>query len=108
MSKLHDELWEKHYIIWVDGDHVTDRCSFTAALDEAMEAQRKACADGIERMSIGEVIHTAFRKASGSDEANRIWHEIKAMPLEEWGKIIAFVLACIKPAILNAKVEDNA
>jgi len=40
---------------------------------------------------LGEGLHTAFRKASDSYEANKIWHLIMDMPGEEWDRIVQFV-----------------
>ena len=43
------------------------------------------------RGMLAEGFHTAFRKASDSDEAWRIWKLIREMPPAEWSKIISFV-----------------
>ena len=93
MSKLHDELWEKyrHPLAgheWLLG---TQCAGFTAALDEAMEMQRKACADGARKMIMDMVRHgiNRWRTSDGY---------IKRAPIEH----------VLHTYILNAKVEDNA
>lgn len=43
------------------------------------------------REQLGEAVHTAFRKASDTRRANLIWHEIDALPAEEWGQILDFI-----------------
>ena len=47
MSKLHDELWAKYKARREEphGDDWMPPVCFRAALDEAMEMQRKACAE---------------------------------------------------------------
>jgi hypothetical protein len=40
---------------------------------------------------LGEGLHTAFRKAGDSAEANQIWHLINTMDGAEWRSILRFV-----------------
>ena len=81
MSKLHDELWAKyrHPLAgheWLLG---TEYADFAAAIDEAMERQREACAEAWMKHAFDELTYESRRKVSPT-----------------------------YAAILSAKVEDNA
>lgn len=47
------------------------------------------------REIIGEAFHTAFRKASDHETADRIWRAIKEMPVESWSAVLDFVEECL-------------
>jgi len=48
------------------------------------------------RDCLGEVLHTAFRKGGQSKEADHIWHTIKAMPPDDWGRVLDWIVWCIQ------------
>jgi len=95
MSKLLNELIGKHAtasVVSPYGNCVSfTQENFLAALDEAMEMQRKACADGARKMIMDMVRHgiNRWRTSDGY---------IKRAPIEH----------VLHTYILNAKVEDNA
>lgn len=45
--------------------------------------------------TLGELIHTAFRKASDCEQANTAWYAIRNMPDREWSAIIGFIYGCL-------------
>ena len=58
MSKLHDELWK--YCVCSEGEPIPEeprkyvhREDFSTAIDEAMERQRKACAEAAKLYTYG-------------------------------------------------------
>ena len=91
-SKLHDELWESHIDVQqaMHGNIVMTRAGFAAAIDEAMERQREACADGALKMIMDMVRHgiNRWRTSDGY---------IKRAPIEH----------VLHTYILNAKVEGT-
>ena len=40
---------------------------------------------------LGEGFHTAFRKASDTPQADKIWHLIRDMDPAEWSSVLDFV-----------------
>ena len=63
------------------------------------------------QVSLGEGIHTGFRKATDHEAANRAWKAIKDLPHEDWAAVCHFaldgmgVLAALKKARAAAKAE---
>lgn len=47
------------------------------------------------RDSLGEAIHTAFRKASDHPEAHKAWTAIDNLPPKQWGYIMDFIMECV-------------
>jgi hypothetical protein len=45
----------------------------------------------IEALSVGEAVHTAFRKGGQSREADQIWKLIQQMPDDDWGRVVDFI-----------------
>ena len=66
-----------------------------ARLDGAAERERCVPYDYL-RECLGEVLHTAFRKGGQSKEADRIWYTIKAMPRDDWGRVLDWIVWCIR------------
>jgi len=79
MSKLHDELWERYHGTDGHGYRIMTEEAFAAAIDEAMERQREACAEAWMKHAFDELTYESRRKVS-----------------------------LTYAAILSAKVEDNA
>ena len=48
------------------------------------------------RECLGEVVHTAFRKGGQSKEADRIWHTIMEMPMDDWGRVLDWIVWAIQ------------
>jgi hypothetical protein len=46
---------------------------------------------------LAEGIHTAFRKGSDHEAADRAWKAIRDLPQAEWGLVIDFVIYGIQP-----------
>ena len=64
---------------------------------EAVAAERERCVPyDYLRECLGEVLHTAFRKGGQSKEADRIWHIIMEMPMDDWGHVVDWVVWCIQ------------
>jgi hypothetical protein len=49
----------------------------------------------IDRDSLGEAVHVAFRKGSDHPSAGKIWSLIREMPDEEWRSVLDFMWACM-------------
>ena len=47
------------------------------------------------RETLGESIHTAFRKASSCPESTIIWKAINDMPDSDWHQIMDFIIDSI-------------
>jgi len=63
----------------------------------AVAAERERCVPyDYLRECLGEVLHTAFRKGGQSKEADRIWHIIMEMPMDDWGRVVDWVVWCIQ------------
>jgi hypothetical protein len=61
---------------------------------EAAERECAALRDALLRTKeqLGEAIHVAFRKASSHEQADKIWHAIRALPNYEWDNVIDFII----------------
>ena len=73
MSKLHDELFQKHAVMTRRGP-VIPPDHFSAAIDEAMERQRKACEDAYNKfykpwVTTQEMVAEAILNAKVEDNA---------------------------------------
>ena len=63
----------------------------------AVAAERERCVPyDYLRECFGEVLHTAFRKGGQSKEADRIWYTIKDMPRDDWGRVLDWIVWCIR------------
>lgn len=43
------------------------------------------------RELLGEAVHTGFRKGSDHPSADRVWLDIRQMPVEEWAKVVDWI-----------------
>lgn len=44
------------------------------------------------KIIMGEGFHTAFRKATDSEQATPIWNLISEMPAQDWDNVLSFVV----------------
>jgi len=51
---------------------------------------------------IGEVFHTAFRKATDCPQAHSIWQAIQDMPENHWESVLDFVWRCVEDIFARA------
>lgn len=56
---------------------------------------------------LGEGLHTAFRKASDSDEANEIHRLIRDMDPGEWDAILEFVTRPVLEYVLELQEKES-
>lgn len=51
---------------------------------------------------LGEAFHTAFRKASNSDEGASIYRLIDALPEDDWARVLGFVADSLDGAVMES------
>lgn len=56
---------------------------------------------------LGEGFHTAFRKATDTPRASRIWQLIDEMPDDEWVRCTHFVAEAVRDALLAGSLLEE-
>lgn len=54
---------------------------------------------------LAEGFHTGFRKASSHPEAHKAWKAIKALPTDEWGQVLDFLMSGLRPWLNTHFIE---
>jgi hypothetical protein len=91
MSQTVQEFAEQLYDRLSLSDSTTDQMEIAAALTKRYGHGGEPLTEADLRETLGEAVHTSFRKGGDGPLSMAVWHAIDALPPDEWAATLDFL-----------------